>query len=185
MSYEIWLDYPSRTHELTVGFFGLPQVLLIFLVFCVVFFVLFVYVLCLMPNVVCISGLSFHDFATSVFSRGYLLCPFVLFLLAIVLSVLLRYTDSDCPFGIFKLFLHWYLKMSLSKEGYVYNIRLIMWVTNIYYDYKQTHLSLYFVTLTTDDNPSLFTKGVILIRNTWINSSKIYLVAKNDKNLKK
>ena len=31
-------------------------------------------------------------------------CPFVLFLLAIVLSVL-RYTDSDCHFGIFKLFL--------------------------------------------------------------------------------
>ena len=31
-------------------------------------------------------------------------CPFILFLLAIVLSVL-RYTDSDCPFGIFKLFL--------------------------------------------------------------------------------
>ena len=29
---------------------------------------------------------------------------FVLFLLAIVLSVLLRYTDSDFPFGIFKLF---------------------------------------------------------------------------------
>jgi hypothetical protein len=32
-------------------------------------------------------------------------CPFVLFLLAIVLSVLLRYTDSDYHFGIFKLFL--------------------------------------------------------------------------------
>jgi hypothetical protein len=32
-------------------------------------------------------------------------CPFVLFLLAIVLSVLLRYTDSDYPFGIFKLVL--------------------------------------------------------------------------------
>jgi hypothetical protein len=32
-------------------------------------------------------------------------CPFVLFLLAIVLSVLRRYTDSDGPFGIFKLFL--------------------------------------------------------------------------------
>jgi predicted nucleic acid-binding Zn ribbon protein len=29
----------------------------------------------------------------------------VLFLLTIVLSVLLWYTDSDCPFGIFKLFL--------------------------------------------------------------------------------
>ena len=32
-----------------------------------------------------------------------LVCPFVRFLLAIVLSVLLRYTDSDCPLGIFKL----------------------------------------------------------------------------------
>jgi hypothetical protein len=32
-------------------------------------------------------------------------CPFVLFLLAIVLSVLLRYTDSDYHFGISKLFL--------------------------------------------------------------------------------
>ena len=30
---------------------------------------------------------------------------FCTFLLTIVLSVLLRYTDSDCPFGIFKLFL--------------------------------------------------------------------------------
>ena len=29
-----------------------------------------------------------------------------LFLLTIVLSVLLRYTDSDYPFGIFKLFLN-------------------------------------------------------------------------------
>jgi hypothetical protein len=27
-------------------------------------------------------------------------CPFVFFLLAIVMSVLLRYTDSDYPFGI-------------------------------------------------------------------------------------
>ena len=32
-------------------------------------------------------------------------CSFVLFRLVIVLSVLLRYTDSDYPFGIFKLFL--------------------------------------------------------------------------------
>jgi len=31
-------------------------------------------------------------------------CPFVLFPLAIVLSVLLRQTDSDCSFGTFKLF---------------------------------------------------------------------------------
>jgi len=32
-------------------------------------------------------------------------CPFLLFLLAIVLSVLLRFTDSDYHFDIFKLFL--------------------------------------------------------------------------------
>jgi hypothetical protein len=34
----------------------------------------------------------------------------VLFLLAIVLSVLLQFTDSDYPFGIFKLFftIHFY-----------------------------------------------------------------------------
>jgi len=31
---------------------------------------------------------------------------FCTFFLAIVLTVLLRYTDSDCPFGIFKIFLH-------------------------------------------------------------------------------
>ena len=34
-----------------------------------------------------------------------LVWPFVFFLLAIVLSVLFRFTDSDYPFGIFKLFL--------------------------------------------------------------------------------
>ena len=45
-------------------------------------------------------------------ARSLVLCVmfcrllFVLFLLAIVLSVLHRYTDSDYPFGIFKLFLH-------------------------------------------------------------------------------
>jgi hypothetical protein len=31
-------------------------------------------------------------------------CPFVVFCLAIVLSVLFRLTESDDPFGIFKLF---------------------------------------------------------------------------------
>jgi hypothetical protein len=41
---------------------------------------------------------------------------FVLFLLAIVLSVILRYTVSDCPFGIFKFFL--YMKTEkLSAEN--------------------------------------------------------------------
>ena len=37
-------------------------------------------------------------------TRSLVCCPFVLFILAIVLSVLLRYTDSDCPVDIFKLF---------------------------------------------------------------------------------
>ena len=32
------------------------------------------------------------------------MCPLVLFLLAIVLSDLLRFTDYDYPFGILKLF---------------------------------------------------------------------------------
>jgi len=34
-------------------------------------------------------------------------CPFVLFLLAIVLSVFLLFRDSYYPFGIFKLFSEW------------------------------------------------------------------------------
>jgi len=34
----------------------------------------------------------------------FVVCPFVLSLLVIVLTVLLRYTDSDYPFDILKLF---------------------------------------------------------------------------------
>jgi len=37
--------------------------------------------------------------------RMFCISLFVLFLLAIVLSVLLRFQDSDYPFAIFKLFL--------------------------------------------------------------------------------
>ena len=47
--------------------------------------------------------LYFHMYVLQIF-----VCPFVLFLLAIVLSVLLRFVDSDYPFGIFKLFLLWF-----------------------------------------------------------------------------
>ena len=39
-----------------------------------------------------------------------------LFLLAIVLSVLLRYTDSDYPFGIFKLFSQYNGKCEMTKR---------------------------------------------------------------------
>ena len=44
----------------------------------------------------------------SIFSLMCMFCRslFVLFLLAILLSVLFQFTDSDYPFGIFKLFLY-------------------------------------------------------------------------------
>jgi hypothetical protein len=41
-------------------------------------------------------------------------CPFVLFLLVIVLSVI-RYTDSDYPFDIFKLFLQFLNNVIINK----------------------------------------------------------------------
>ena len=43
------------------------------------------------------------------------------FFLAIVLSVLLRYTDSDYPFGIFKLFCHGMSTISLIDYSHEYN----------------------------------------------------------------
>jgi len=45
------------------------------------------------------------DLLVDVYVLYIVVCPFVLSLLAIVLSVLHRFTDSDYPFGIFKLFL--------------------------------------------------------------------------------
>ena len=43
-------------------------------------------------------------------------CPFVLLLLAIVLSVPHRYTDSDYHFGIFKLFLLYIRKLLCDRS---------------------------------------------------------------------
>jgi hypothetical protein len=60
-------------------------------------------------------------------------CPFVLFLLAIVLSVLLRHTDSDYPFGIFKLFL-------IHSTFYSIPLLSIIRSTAMVYDLKQSHL---------------------------------------------
>ena len=49
-------------------------------------------------------------------AQSLVLCVcFVLFLLAIVMSVRLRFTDSDNPFGIFKLFLK---KIKKNKNIY-------------------------------------------------------------------
>jgi hypothetical protein len=64
------------------------------------------------------------------------ICPFVLFLLAIVLSVLLRCTNSDCPFGIFKLFLLYPVVAYILRSGRVSSscstsdIRRVNLVTN-------------------------------------------------------
>jgi hypothetical protein len=55
-----------------------------------------------------------------------MLCRSAFVLLAIVLSVLLRYTDSDYPFGIFKLFLirptwmQWLYKVRLMRNDMKY-----------------------------------------------------------------
>jgi hypothetical protein len=52
------------------------------------------------------SGQPSHGEILKWWLQQIVVCPFVLFLLAIVLSILLQHTDSDCPFGIFKLFLY-------------------------------------------------------------------------------
>ena len=59
-------------------------------------------------DVLSLNNSRFGDFVDHIYPieleiKDIVVCPFVLFLSAIVLSVL-RYTDSDCPFGIFKLF---------------------------------------------------------------------------------
>ena len=51
-------------------------------------------------------GFVFLDLLFYMYVLSIVVCPCVLFLLIIVLSVRLRYTVSDCPFGIFKLFCH-------------------------------------------------------------------------------
>ena len=67
-------------------------------------------------------------------------CPFVLFLLAIVLSVLLRYTDSDYPFGIFKLFFSSSLPPIVCGKAYV----LLMLFVFVCIQWSPTHTVLCF-----------------------------------------
>ena len=60
-------------------------------------------------------GFMLLDLQFYVYVLQIVVCPFVLFLSAIVLSVL-RYTDSDCPFGIFKLFLPIILVVTIQHK---------------------------------------------------------------------
>ena len=61
-----------------------------------------------------VMGFVLLDLKFYVYVLYIFVCPFVLFLWAIVLSVLLPYTDSDYPFGICKLFL---FKMYMFRLG--------------------------------------------------------------------
>ena len=55
----------------------------------------------------------------SIFILQIVVCPFVLFLLAIVMSVF-RFTDSEYPFSVFKIFLQrcWFLSYLYATFGF-------------------------------------------------------------------
>ena len=57
-------------------------------------------------------------------------CPFVLFLLAIVLSVL-RFTDSDYHFGIFKLFLNMFVCFLEDISAIVLHCQPLLYIFKI------------------------------------------------------
>ena len=65
-------------------------------------------------------GFVLYDLSVYMYVLLIVVCPFVLFHLAIVLSVLLRYTDFDCSFGIFKLFFSQNAMEVLSYYVYFY-----------------------------------------------------------------
>ena len=100
-------------------------------------------------------------------------CHFVFFLLAIVLSVLLRYTDSDCPFGIFKPFLGASL---VSLIIYTFNFGQIKQHDAVY---SQTNLMFLFMQkMWQDKDPVIYTShffkihrdlyGVSLCEALWL-----------------
>jgi hypothetical protein len=71
------------------------------------------------------------------------ICPFVLFLFAIVLSVLLWYTDSDYrfKFGIFKLYLLWFKFLFISE--WLFCLPLKLYWCSIYITDNQIALQIY------------------------------------------
>ena len=64
------------------------------------------------------GGFVLFDLQFYTFALYFVVCPFVLFLLSIALSVPRRYADSDYPVGILKLFLQLKDKIERIKHYY-------------------------------------------------------------------
>ena len=74
-----------------------------------------------------------------------IVCPFVLFLLTIVLSVLLQYSDFNCSFGIFKLFLCFFPHCA-SEERTIVIVQKLNCLINYYvWSWDQHSLSCHFI----------------------------------------
>jgi hypothetical protein len=64
----------------------------------------------------------------------FIVCSFIRFLLAIVLSVFLRFTASDYPFGIFKLFFNNFIniiKTNESESTVLYEYKICTFYNNL------------------------------------------------------
>jgi len=89
---------------------------------------------------------------------------FVLFLLTIVLSVLLRFTDSDYPFGIFKLLL-WKSYVPIGCV-FLHIVRTEMFgsfMFQSYFNHKclgSSNIHIFFLVSNTDFPPSLFNENI-------------------------
>ena len=106
------MAYPSGAPEFTPSFYwgSCYSIISFMCMFCRSLFVLLSF---LFWPLCCLFFFDIRILITPLVSSNSS-CPFVLFLLAIVLSVLLRYTDSDYPFGIIKLFLERY---TVANDG--------------------------------------------------------------------
>ena len=80
---------------------------------------------------------SIFSFIHCMYVLQIIVCPLLLFLLAIVLSVLHRYTDSDYPFDIFKLFLPYsqrhYSVINHCDRCTNVSLILVIWIYHLFY----------------------------------------------------
>ena len=95
-------------------------------------------------------------------------------LLAIVLSVLLRYTDSDCPFGIFKLlltvstWLYYHYNVHTKIVGSIFGWQNLVFIYKLRYSFIGYTTGSLFWELheTTVDNCSGFVSNCMHIKLT-------------------